>query len=262
MSSSAAPLIDGTYNSRDTGGTPLRSGGETRSGVLYRSDALSSLTDAGRDDLAATGVGTIVDFRTEAERGDAPNLLPESPALRTVTLSILEGAMSMPAGAGAALADPAALRALLERIPTLDRLYVGMLESGAASFAEVARIVARSADERSGVLIHCTAGKDRTGVATALLLDAVGAERDAVVADYAVSASNLAGPWAERMLARTESWGVPRVPQIEALVTATPPAAIEAALAWTDERGGAAAYLRAGGLEDADLALLRERLAG
>ena len=97
------------------------------------------------------------------------------------------------------------------------------------------------------MLVHCTAGKDRTGVAIALLLDAVGAERDAVVADYAASEANLSGAWADSMFAMIDAMGVPRTPTLDELIAATPPAAIEEALAWVDrEHGGSAAYLALG----------------
>ncbi len=111
------------------------------------------------------------------------------------------------------------------------------------------------------MLVHCTAGKDRTGVAVALLLDAVGAERDAVIADYSASEANLAGAWAARMFAMIDAMGVPRTPELDALIAATPPAAIEEALAWVErEYGGSAAYLRAGGLTEHELGALRSRL--
>ena len=64
--------IDGLQNFRDTGGTPLGSGGATRTGVLYRSEALSSLTPTGLDQLAATDIGVIADFRTDVERAWLP----------------------------------------------------------------------------------------------------------------------------------------------------------------------------------------------
>jgi protein-tyrosine phosphatase len=110
------------------------------------------------------------------------------------------------------------------------------------------------------VLVHCTAGKDRTGVAVALMLDAAGAERDAIVADYASSQANLAGPWAESMLGTITAMGVPITDSLRTLVTATPPAAIEQALTWVDGEGGAAAYLQSGGLSDSELDALRGRL--
>lgn len=86
--------IEGLYNFRDTGGLPLAAGGATRPGVLYRSDALSAVTDAGLTALAQTSIGVVVDFRTPAERTTAPDRLPPSRPFRTVDLSILEGAMA------------------------------------------------------------------------------------------------------------------------------------------------------------------------
>lgn len=136
-----------------------------------------------------------------------------------------------------------------------------MLEGGATSFAEFARLVAASTDDQpTAVVVHCTAGKDRTGVSVALALDSVGADRSAVIADYTSSAANLAGPWAERMRAMITAMGVPLTPEIDALVTGTPAEAIETAFAWLDERGGSAAYLQSGGLTDSELAQLRARL--
>lgn len=254
-------IIAGTYNSRDTGGTPLAAGGTTRTGVLYRSDALAGITDDGIRTLSASSIGTIVDFRSDFERVDAPNRLGSERLFVEVVLPLLEGSMTGMPSPGE-LGDDAA-REMLARIPSLADLYVGMLRSAAGSFAEVARLVARPGEDGfGGVLVHCTAGKDRTGVAIALLLDAAGADRAAVVADYSQSEGNLAGEWAERMLERAKGWGMPLVPAITELVTATPPHAIEAAFAWIDEQGGSAEYLRSGGLSSAELEALRERIAG
>lgn len=255
-----AALFAGTYNSRDTGGMPLRDGGQTRTGVLFRSDALVAITDSGLDALDASPIGTIVDFRTDTERRDAPNRLPAR-AFSTEHLSVLEGAMT--GLAAAQTPTPEAVRAALQAIPTLGDLYIRMLQHAAASFARVARLVAAPTDDtKSGVLVHCTAGKDRTGVATALLLDAVGAERDAVIADYASSQRNLAGEWSERMLAAVARTGVPMLPQIVTLVTETPPDAMQTMLTWLDDQGGTVAYLRAAGVADDEFAMLRARLAG
>lgn len=254
-------IIAGTYNSRDTGGTPLAAGGATRPGVLYRSDALAGVTEEGIRTLSESPIGTVVDFRSEFERVEAPNRLGTERSFVEIGLPLLDGSMTGVPSPGDRGGDAA--REMMARIPSLAELYVGMLGSAAASFAEVARVVARPSDDsRGAVLVHCTAGKDRTGVATALLLDAAGAERGAVVADYARSEVNLAGEWAERMLERAQSWGMPLVPALTDLVTATPPQAIEAAFAWIDERGGSAEYLRGGGLSDDDLEALRERIAG
>lgn len=263
--------LAGTFNFRDTGGMPLAGGGATPFGVLYRSDALSDLTPAGLDVLAATDIGIVVDLRTALERELAPDRLPASRPFRVVELPVTEGALvglaQQGAEAVAAGTDPAVLAATAEAalalIPPLGDVYVEMLEHGAATFAELARVVsAATADPPTAVLVHCTAGKDRTGVGTALILDAVGVERAAVVADYHASQEHLDGPWAQRMFAMVQTLGVPVTDQIRELVAGTPVEAIEKALAWVDARGGSAAYLQQGGLTDAELAALRARLSG
>lgn len=254
--------IDGTFNFRDLGGLPLTSGEKVRSGVLFRSDALSSVTAAGLAALAASPIGVVVDFRTPEEQAAAPDRLPDSRPFQTVNLSILEGALadaakSMLAGSP----DPEALAHALSALPSLSEMYVGMLKHGASSFAEVAKLIAASRDAPSAVLVHCTAGKDRTGVATALILSAVGVEHDAIVADYALSQTNLAGTWATNMLTAVSSAGLPPTPDLSVLITGTPPAAIETALAWIKTNYSTAAdYLVSGGLSSAELATLQRRL--
>lgn len=279
--------LDGTVNFRDLGGLALKHGGVTAPGVFYRSEALNTLTAEGEAALAASPIGVIVDFRMDAEREAAPDVLPTSRAFKVVDLSVMQGALAgaaqavfaqpsdgTPAGdAGApgalppvAAPDPAAtakmMHDILAELPTLGEMYVSMLSGSGAAFAQVAGLVAASTPAHpSAVLIHCTAGKDRTGVSAALILDAVGVEREVVVADYAVSAANLAGAWADGMLAMVQKLGAPLTPELTDLVTGTPPAAIEQALAWVDSNhGGSAAYLQAGGLTDEQLAALRARL--
>jgi protein-tyrosine phosphatase len=262
--------LDGTFNFRDTGGLPLAGGGVTRSGVLYRSDAPSSLTPHGLEQLAATPIGVIVDFRTPLERMMAPDRLPTTRPFRVVELALLEGAltglaqqaMQATTQGGDPDAASAAVGDALAQLPSLGELYESMLTHGAEAFAELARLVATGEDAADGaVLVHCTAGKDRTGVAIALLLDAVGVDRHAIVADYAASEANLSGAWADGMFAMIGAMGVPRTAALDALIASTPPAAIEQALAWVErEHGGAAAYLRAGGLTETELSALRRRL--
>lgn len=265
MAAETAP--EGTYNFRDVGGMPLRDGGAVLPGVLYRSDALSGLTPGGADALVESGIGVIVDFRTAMERQLSPDRLPASPEFRVIQLELLEGALNgladraLSADGGAEAVDDA-----LSRLPDLASLYVAMLTHGAEVFAEFARIVAAPpapAADRSAVLAHCTAGKDRTGVSVALVLDALGARRDALIADYASSQQNLAGAWAERMFTLIGAMGITRTPALEELLALTPAAAITTALEWVDrEHGGSAAYLRSGGFSETELTLLRQRLLG
>jgi protein tyrosine/serine phosphatase len=105
--------------------------------------------------------------------------------------------------------------------------------------------------------VHCAAGKDRTGVLVALVLDVVGVERAEVVADYALSAENV-----EAMFRR---WTTAAGEEMPADLTPHKPraAVMEAVLAHLDaEHGGAAGWLRANGLTDDDLTRLRARFAG
>jgi protein-tyrosine phosphatase len=259
--------IEGCYNFRDTGGLPLQGGGRTRSGVLYRSDSLGNLTSKGLEELAHTDVGVIVDFRTPQERESGPDRVPQSRPFQMVELPFLEGAMADMAkqfmGAGGTPSSPEMISEAMRSVPSLGDLYIGILEHGATELAQVARLIAASTDDApTAVLVHCTAGKDRTGVATALMLDAVGTERQAIVDDYAESTQNLAGPWTDGMLQSIAAMGVPVTPELKTLVAGSPPAEIEKALDWVAAHGGAADYLRSGGLTDAELMALRSRLAG
>ena len=79
---------EGTHNFRDVGGLPVVSGDRTRVGVLYRSDALSDLTPRGLDQLAASDIEVVIDFRTDTERQMAPDRLPASPPPRSIRTSV------------------------------------------------------------------------------------------------------------------------------------------------------------------------------
>lgn len=239
---------------------PLTSGGTIRSGVLLRSAALNALTATGLAELAASPIGVIADFRTPVEQQMSPDRVPTTRPFDVETLPLLEGAIPQPS-------SPDQLRdgrfaQVLANLPTLGEIYTSMLSGGAATFAHLARIVAASTDDApTAVLVHCTAGKDRTGVATALLLDTAGAERDAIVADYAASQDQVAGAWAEGVLAMLASLGVTITEPLDTLITKTPPAAIEQALDWVDaEHGGSAGYLHSGGLTGDEVDALRARL--
>lgn len=261
--------LDGTHNFRDVGGLPSE-GEPTAFGVLYRSDALHALTPAGEAELAASDIGVIVDFRTEEERLTAPDRQPAARKIHEVHLPLLEGAMAntvKSALEARLLGDHTragrAAEDAMANLPSLGEMYVSMLTHGATSFAQLARLVAVPEDpQHPGVLVHCTAGKDRTGVATALLLDAVGVQRDAIIADYTQTEQNLRGPWLENMTAMVTRFGITITPALAEMMGGSPRGAIEQALAWIDARGGSAAYLLSGGLGDAQLSALRRRLVG
>ncbi len=260
--------LEGTANFRDTGGLPLAGGGSTAPGVLYRSDALSALTARGLEAFAESRIEVIIDLRTPAEQLMAPDRLPAARSFTRLNLPLFEGAFTGAAQeqmqrarlSGDPEAAAGAVQDAVAQLPALGELYTRMLQDGAAVFAEIARAVAGT-PEGSAALVHCTAGKDRTGVAAALMLLAAGAEPEAVAADYRLSESNLSGEWAARMLGMIKGMGVPLTDDVVALVTGAPEEAINRALEWAREHhGDAAGYLFSGGLRDDELATLRRRL--
>lgn len=152
-----ALTVDGTVNLRDTGGTPLTGGGTSAAGVLYRSEGLGSLTEAGLVTLGELGVRTVIDLRSDEERASAPDRLPEGATAVELHCS------AMMSGDGRDLnAVAAAAEEMLGDPASMGRLYIDMLRNSPATFAEVARLVASAAPGRAA-LVHCTAGKDRTG---------------------------------------------------------------------------------------------------
>lgn len=231
--------------------------------VLFRADALSNLTETGISGLAELGIGTVVDLRTDHERARSADVLPENGGVEVIALPVLGGAMDeiarslLPADGSEAV--PAQIAGGL---PTLEALYVSILESSPVQFATLARAVLdASGTERPGVLFHCTAGKDRTGLAAALLLAVAGVPRDAIVADYVLTERNLAGSFAQTLLGLVEATGIALSSELETLATKSPESAIVAALDWIErEHGDAAAYLRSGGLSDEEIRCLRDAL--
>lgn len=237
--------LEGLDNVRDVGGLPLDRGGTTRPKVLLRSGTLHYCDDSAVEHLVDVyGLRLVLDLRTRREIDrDGPTRVARA-GVRTVALSFIpeEGRELPEAGADV---DP------------LLHVYLGYLADRADNVVEAVRLIATC---DGPVLVHCAAGKDRTGVLVALVLDAVGVQRAAVIADYALSAERV-----EPMFRRwTAAVGVempadltPHLPRAEV---------IGAVLAHLDAehgsggRNGAAGWLRAHGLPADAIARLCERL--
>jgi len=232
--------VPGTKNFRDVGGlhTPT---GRVRHGVLYRSDVLNRLGEDGRAALASLGVGVVIDLRDENEASYMPDDL-DGLDLDVVRLPVFEGSGASQ-GVGV----------------TLELLYERIVTQHAAVVVSAIRQIATT-DGRA-VLVHCTAGKDRTGVVMALALLAVGVDRDEVLADYALTEANLAGEWLDEMVAIVGRFGVPDVPELRVLMGGSPPEALAHVLAVIErEHGSIRDYLLASGLAIEELAFLERRL--
>jgi protein-tyrosine phosphatase len=216
-----------------------------RRGVLYRSDGLHRLGDEGREALRRLGVGTVIDLRDDNEARLMPDDL-HGLDVEVRRLPVFEGS-------GASQG---------ERGISLEKLYHRIVTQHAPIVVDAVREIASSGDR--AVLVHCTAGKDRTGVVVALTLLAAGVEREAVIADYILTESHLAGEWLEGMVELIGRYGIPDTPELRTLMGGSPREAIEVALDEVERAHGTAReYLLASGLARHELealeALLIER---
>jgi protein-tyrosine phosphatase len=239
---------DGLLNVRDLGGHPTEDGGETRFDEIVRADTVRRLSDEGWRALLEYGIRTIVDLRTDGElQADPPAELPVT-AVHVPFLEEDEEAFREIEEAAAAAPDPPA---------STRAVYLIFLERFRSNVA--AAITAIAEAPAGGVVVHCMGGKDRTGLATALLLRMSGVGIDDIAADYALSEERLK-PRHDRWIAEAETEA-----ERERLrrITATPAASMVGVLEELEGRYGTVeAYLRAGGAP-ADIGeRVRARLRG
>ncbi|MBZ4488685.1 tyrosine-protein phosphatase [Microbacterium sp. cx-55] len=236
--STLTPALAGAVNFRDVGGLPAATG-TTRSGVLFRSGSLARIDEPARTQIAGIGLRRIVDLRDDDEVALEPTL-GDLAVADTVRVPLVLGSVA----------------SFFENDMSLDELYAHIVDESAPRLVEVVRAVI----ETQPVLVHCTAGKDRTGVSVALILSAAGVEEDAVVADYARTAANLDPERARRIV----SWlrrVHPDAVHLEELVTGSPEPAMRGLLErLRGSHGDPADYLRAAGVSDDELAELRRIL--
>ena len=248
----ACRTVIGTHNLRDTGGYAADTG-RTRWGKLYRSDALHLVTDAGLEELTALRLCRVIDLRDDSELASSPSRLDGIDAIVHHT-PIFAGPAVAPPDAQAKAPGSLQLNGM-----TLTGLYRLMLDRFAANLVAAVRIIARSGEEP--VLVHCTAGKDRTGMVVALSLLAAGVDRDAVVADYAATEENLRGDWSTTTLQKMVDSGLAASSELEQIATGSPAAAMEEIIDHLKaDYGSAAAFLLANGLTQNDLDDLRSAL--
>jgi protein-tyrosine phosphatase len=171
------------HNFRDIGGYRTSSGRTVRWGCVYRSAKLCKLTDADAGRLHALGILAVVDLRTREEREMEPSRWREPPPHLHVSSHENVAAIRQRirnAGHSVAAAEAVMLDNYASRANSLRNEYRAMFELLAAN--------------RTPLLVHCTAGKDRTGAACALILEALGVPRETILADYALTTRLLPRP--------------------------------------------------------------------
>lgn len=175
--------MEGAFNFRDLGGILMKDGRRVQWGKLFRADELTNLTASDIKYLEGISIKSVIDFRAENEIKRAPDKLPPT-AEYTYPLTIAPGAMSPDRGhtdEGKAsfaaqmrqmnesyVTDPACIRAY--------RIMFAIIQNSLSA----------------PLVFHCSAGKDRTGMAAALILFALGASEESVMADYMLSKFNIA----------------------------------------------------------------------
>lgn len=179
--------LDNTENTRDLGGYQTIDGHSVKWGMLFRSDSIAELDEQDLNTLQSLELAVVTDFRSEAERAEAPDRLPiQSSAIDYRTLAINNPAVDVEALRhkvySGALSSADLLKLTDRRVyvtdPAMRSAWGGWL---------------RSLSEPGALpqLFHCTAGKDRTGFAAALVLLTLGVSRDQVMADFMLSNTML-----------------------------------------------------------------------
>ncbi|MBL8288816.1 MAG: tyrosine-protein phosphatase [Rubrivivax sp.] len=217
--------LSGATNFRDLGGYRGLDGRPLRWRRLFRSEQLGALTAADHEVLAALGVAAAFDFRGVDERAAAPYAVPGLAQHSLAIEPTVAQHMQAIADSGRTLTGPV-VQGLMKD------LYRGLVDARAPRFAE---FFAHLLGAEAPLVFHCTAGKDRTGVAAALVLLALGVPRETVMQDYLLTNEVFKPPWAPR---------ADIAPEVLQALWGVQPDYLEAALEMIDrEHGGPERYL-------------------
>ena len=172
-------VLEGAHNFRDLGGYPTEDGRHVRWGLFYRADSLGDLTDADLDRIRTLGIKLVCDFRSSEEKAEEPDRLPADAPPERLELPILDESFS-----------PAAFREKITSGQLGDTDLRQLLIEGNRLFAtryasRYAAMLERLTDSASlPAVVHCTAGKDRTGFAAAVVLRVLGVPEQTVYEDF------------------------------------------------------------------------------
>lgn len=226
-------------NARDLGGLPLREGRRVRSGLLLRSGALFGASPADAERLRRDyHLGLVVDLRTPLERAQLPDM-PISGAENFPNPIFTEAQFGL---THELMKDPVKIA---KTLPTLQQLYGVMVIAPACreAFSRALTRIMEQVARGGAALWHCTEGKDRCGLVSALLLFLLGADRETVLEDYLLT-NRINKPKAEAYYREALARGIPedhaarRAYDLEAR-----PQFLDTALSAIDAQGGMETYL-------------------
>jgi protein-tyrosine phosphatase len=171
-------VLEGAANFRDLGGYATEDGRTVKWKTFYRSDKLADLTDADLEKLAGLGLRLVCDFRGPEEWQEEPDRLPTDPAPEVAHLEIWDPSFSSK-GFQEAMSDSESELDLANLLVEGNRRFAGQFaDRYAAMFERITRT------ENLPVVVHCTAGKDRAGFASALILRTLGVPMETVYEDF------------------------------------------------------------------------------
>jgi protein-tyrosine phosphatase len=234
-------MLEGAFNVRELGGLVIHAGQRTRTGQFLRADSLHALSPASQSRLLEYGLKTVIDLRTSKEIMQEPNPFAKHEGVRYINISLFETIMQ---------------NQNANTMSSLESIYIAALDHCQPAMVEVLETLATS---QSVTLFHCTAGKDRTGIISALLLANAGVPHEVITQDYTLT-EELAKPMLERLLNEAIKTGVDK-DSYSKLLTARA-ATMQATLWYLEARfGSVEGYLSDGlGLEQHTIDALRFKM--
>ncbi|MDO9486527.1 MAG: tyrosine-protein phosphatase [Actinomycetota bacterium] len=248
-------------NFRDLGGVPAGSGREFRRGVIFRSQALTGLSDEAQAELIALGLTHVVDLRMERERIDLPVTVPSQ--IRVVIADVIgdshsEGAAAAGQASSAAGTQQSAVASPPGGVDMMIETYRNFIQLDAAqrAYGGFARAVLAS---DGSLAVYCAAGKDRTGWAAAFLQNFAGVDEATAIEEYAKSNTHLVSRYAPRIESVRAAGG--DLEAFKALVNANPDYLAAAFEHMRALYGNIEGYMAKGlGLTPQELVLLESRV--
>jgi protein tyrosine/serine phosphatase len=232
--------FQGCFNFRDLGGLETIDGRIVRERRLFRSDAVHRLTPEDVESMNALHIQTLVDLRSSAEIGAEARGLLRDGGVQHLHVPLSEGVATD-----------------TRDYPDepMEHLYARFLDGGGAGLARVFTALAQPATYPA--IIHCAAGKDRTGITVALVLRTLGVPDDAIIADYAVTDDCMT----EMIAAMRTNLGGARLDQVPAHYLRAMPETMQAFLNILDQQYRSTEnYLNGIGVADEQLEAIRENL--
>lgn len=176
--------VEGVINIRAVGGFDVGSGRRVKPSLIFRSGELSKITEKGKEQLHALKIKTVFDFRSDSEVAAYKSATPTINDIEFVSVPVSQGRYF----------DPVTLALRMKsfaenELDTFRDLYSDMLEMAGPAYERIFKHLIERPNE--AFLVHCTAGKDRTGLFIALLLMTLGVDDQTIIDDYALTTIGL-----------------------------------------------------------------------